>query len=154
MQINIDLSSYSSQLRLKKQDGKRLVFDPLRKKFVALTPEEFVRQLLITYLLLEKKYNPNRMASEKSIEYNGMSKRFDLAIFDKHMNPFLLAECKSADQAINLSVFEQISRYNSTLQVPYLLVTNGLEIHCCQMNYEAKSYDFITEVPNYPIEKD
>jgi Type I restriction enzyme R protein N terminus (HSDR_N) len=154
MPINIDLSSYAPQLRLKKQEGKRLVFDPLRKKFVVFTPEEFVRQLLITYLLLEKNYKVNRMASEKSIEYNGMSKRFDLAIFDKQMNPFLLAECKSADQAINLSVFEQISRYNSNLQVPYLLVTNGLDMHCCQMNYEEKSYTFLSEIPGYPMEKD
>ncbi|MFT4663293.1 MAG: hypothetical protein ACI8YQ_002701 [Polaribacter sp.] len=150
MQVNIDLSSYSAELRLRKQDGKRQVYDPVRKKFVAFTPEEFVRQLLIAYLLKEKNYNINRIAAEKSITYNGMPRRFDLVVFDKEMHPFLLAECKSADQPINLAVFEQANRYNSSLKVPYLLVTNGPDIHCCRMDYEEKSYAFLEEIPDYP----
>jgi hypothetical protein len=150
MQVNIDLSSYSAELRLRKQDGKRQVYDPVRKKFVAFTPEEFVRQLLIAYLLKEKNYNINRIAAEKSITYNGMPRRFDLVVFDKEMHPFLFAECKSADQPINLAVFEQANRYNSSLKVPYLLVTNGPDIHCCRMDYEEKSYAFLEEIPDYP----
>ncbi len=151
MQIALDLSSYATELRLRKQNGKRQVYDPARKKFVAFTPEEFVRQLLIAYLLKEKNYNINRIAAEKSITYNGMLRRFDLVVFDQEMNPFLLAECKSADQPINLSVFEQASRYNSSLNVPYLLVTNGPEIHCCRMDYTENSYVFLTEIPDYPV---
>jgi len=151
MQLSLDLSIYASSLRLKRLDNKRQIFDPARKKYVALTPEEFVRQLLISYLLEEKNYNINRIASEKSIVYNGMNRRFDLVVFDQDMNPFLLAECKSADQVINLAVFEQASRYNDSLQVPFLLVTNGLETHCCKMNYEEKSYEFLDAIPEYEI---
>lgn len=149
MQIDLDLSQYAPDLRLRKQNGKRQVYDPVRKKYVAFTPEEFVRQLLIAYLLKEKNYNINRIAAEKSIEYNGMPRRFDLVVFDKEMQPFLLAECKSADQPINLAVFEQASRYNSSLKVPYLLVTNGPVIHCCEMDYAEKGYAFLGEIPEY-----
>ncbi|MFK7806690.1 MAG: type I restriction enzyme HsdR N-terminal domain-containing protein [Saprospiraceae bacterium] len=149
--INIDLTAQADHLRIKREQGKRQVFDPSRKKYVAFTPEELVRQLLISYLINEKQYNLNRIAAEKTVVYNGMQKRFDLVVFDADMNPFLLAECKSADQPINLSVFEQVSRYNKNMQVPYILVTNGPELLCCEMDYEEKSYNFLDQLPEYPL---
>lgn len=152
MHPDIDLSQFASTLRLKKESGKRFVFDPVRRKYVAFTPEEFVRQLLIRFLLDAKHYNLNRMAVEKTIDYLGMPRRFDLIVYDKAMNPFLLAECKSVDQALNLAVSEQASRYNRTFQVPYFLVTNGLEIRCCEMNYTDKSYIYLDDIPDYPKE--
>lgn len=149
MLIDIDLTKYTPDLQIKSLSGKRQVYDAVRRKFVAFTPEEFVRQLLVVYLVKEKKYSINRIAAERSIKFNGMIRRFDLLVFGKDMKPLLLAECKSADQPINLAVFEQVSRYNSTLSVPYLLVTNGPEVRCCKMDYEEKKYEFLSEIPEY-----
>ena len=145
----LNLVKYHPFLKVKKQQGKRFIFDPIRKKYLSLSPEEFVRQLLIQHLIRDRNYPPTRIAIEKTIFVNGSYRRFDLLVFDKNMKPFLLVECKTPEQKLNFKVFEQVSLYNSNLQVPYLLVCNGIEIHCCKMDYQNNSYRFLQEVPMY-----
>ncbi len=151
MYININLSIFADQLRLRKEGGKRQVYDPLRRKYVAFTPEEFVRQLLIAYLLQEKNYNRNRIAVEKTTTYNGMTKRFDLIVYTPDMEPFMLVECKSSSTPLDRSVFEQVNLYNDSFQAVYLLGTNGLETVCCKMDYVARAYTYLEEIPDYPL---
>lgn len=150
MKINVDFTSYSNSLRVEKIEDKRMIFDPIRRKLLVLTPEEFVRQLLLQYLIQTKSYNENRIGVEKKVVFNQMPKRCDVLIYDKKMIPFMLVECKAAEVPISLAAFEQIARYNTPLRVPYLLVTNGLDTYCCEMDYEKETFNFLPEIPDYP----
>lgn len=150
MKISIDYTDFSRFLRVEQVDNKRMIFDPIRKKLLVLTPEEFVRQLLLQYLIQKKSYNENRIGVEKKVVFNQMPKRCDVLIYNKNMQPFMLIECKAAEVAISLAAFEQIARYNTPLRVPYLLVTNGLDTYCCKMDYEKESFEFLEEIPDYP----
>jgi hypothetical protein len=113
-------------LEVEVRQGKTFVKDPIRKKWVSLNGEEYVRQQLIQYLVYKKNIGPGRIGVEKGIAYNEMKKRFDIVVFDKMGKPLVLCECKAPDVELNRSTLNQISRYNSTMQAPYLLVTNGL----------------------------
>ena len=148
MEINIDLLRYKDQLRVKRQADKRLIFDRIRKKWLVLQPEEMVRQLILEYLLQERGYNSNRISMERGLKVNTLDRRFDLLVYDKEVKPYLLIECKAPQVKISQAVFEQVSWYNSSLQVPYLMVTNGRENYCCWMDYKAKSYRFLDAVPD------
>ncbi len=127
-----------------------MIFDPIRRKLLVLAPEEFVRQLLIQYLIQVKSYNPNRISVEKKVVFNQMPKRCDVLIYDKQMIPLMLVECKAAEVPITLAAFEQIARYNTPLRVPYLLVTNGLDTYCCEMDYKKETFTFLAEIPDFP----
>ena len=148
MNIQLNLLDYQSELRIKKEDGKRYLFDPIRKTYLVLTPEEMVRQLLIQYLLAERNISKNRLALEKALKVNTMTRRWDLMIYRQDMTPWLLVECKAPEVKITQSVFEQISAYNLTLRVPYLLVTNGIDTYCCEMDYEGETFKFLGVVPD------
>ncbi|MCI4650341.1 type I restriction enzyme HsdR N-terminal domain-containing protein [Phaeodactylibacter sp.] len=148
MEIHIDLLRYKDQLRVKRQADKRFIFDRIRKKWLVLQPEEMVRQLVLEYLLQERGYNSNRISMERGLKVNTLDRRFDLLVYDKEVKPYLLIECKAPQVKISQAVFEQVSWYNSSLQVPYLMVTNGRENYCCWMDYEAKSYRFLDVVPD------
>jgi len=148
MQIDIDYSLFKNQLSLKKEAGKTFIFDPIRKKHLVLLPEEFVRQLVLQYLLLDRKYNKNRVRIEQGLKVNELSKRCDILIYDEDLSPFLLVECKSAKVKITQKTFEQIAHYNLPLQVKYLLVTNGLQSFCCEMDYKNQTYYFLSEIPS------
>lgn len=148
MEIHIDLLRYKDQLRVKRQADKRFIFDRIRKKWLVLQPEEMVRQLVLEYLLQERGYNSNRISMERGLKVNTLDRRFDLLVYDKEVKPYLLIECKAPQAKISQAVFEQVSWYNSSLQVPYLMVTNGRENYCCWMDYEAKSYRFLDVVPD------
>lgn len=148
MNIQLNLLDYQSELKIKKEDGKRYLFDPIRKTYLVLTPEEMVRQLLIQYLLTERNISKNRLALEKALKVNTMTRRWDLLVYTKDMTPWLLVECKAPEVKITQSVFEQISAYNLTLRVPYLLVTNGIETYCCEMDYEGETFKFLEAVPD------
>lgn len=145
--IEIDFTKYKNSLKIKQKDKKRFIFDPIRKKDLVLTPEEFVRQLFVLYLIDSKNYNKNRIAVEKLIVVNELRKRGDIIIYDKAMNPFLLVECKAAYVPINEKTFKQIAWYNMPLKVKYLVVTNGLSTYCCSMDYENETYNFLQEIP-------
>jgi len=148
MNIQLNLLDYQSELKIKKEANKRYLFDPIRKTYLVLTPEEMVRQLLIQYLLAERNISKNRLALERALKVNTMTRRWDLMVYAKDMTPWLLVECKAPEVKITQSVFEQISAYNLTLRVPYLLVTNGMDSYCCEMDYEGETFRFLEAVPD------
>jgi len=145
----IQLNFPPADLRIRQQNDRMEVFDPLRKKFVVLTDEEWVRQNLINYLSIDKKVPMTMMASERGLMVNNMPKRFDLLIFSSNGNPIMIVECKAPHIPVNEEVFYQAARYNITLQVKYLLITNGLEHHCIQVNYKTGETQFLKEIPLY-----
>ena len=149
MTIPIDLLAYQKDLTTKMEDNKSYLWDPIRKKYLVNLPEELVRQLLIIYLQKEIGFSKNYIAVEKSIKVNDLPKRFDLLIFDKNHQPFILIECKSPKVKVNQDTFEQIAWYNSTLKVPYLLVTNGITTYCCSVNYKDSSFSFLQKIPTF-----
>ncbi len=149
-QIDLNLIAFKKQLILKNKDGKPLVFDPIRKKYLVLLPEEFIRQLLILFLVDKKEYPKSFLSIERSIVVNTRKKRFDILVYDNHHQPWLMVECKAANVDITQAAFDQIARYNMTLNVPYLLVTNGITSYCCAIDKKAESYQFLTDLPDYP----
>lgn len=148
--IELDLMSFKDKLKVRTTDGKRYIFDPLRKKWLVLQPEELVRQLVIQYLLTEKGYLASHMAIERMLKVNKLTKRCDLLVFDRNQQPFLLVECKAPHVKIGQDVFHQIAWYNMPLKVQYLLVTNGITTYCCAMDYEQEDYQFLNEIPTLP----
>lgn len=152
MLIELDLLAYQSQLKQKKENGQRFIFDPIRRKYLVLAPEELVRQLIILYLL-DQGYNKNRIRSEMGLQVNELYKRCDILLYDKALNPFMLVECKAPKVKVDQSTFEQIARYNLPLKVRYLLVTNGLHTYCCEMDYEKQSYTFLPQIPPPTLSK-
>jgi len=147
MNLQLPLLDYQSYLKIKKKEDKRMIFDPIRKRFLVLTPEELVRQLLVQFLIQEKNISKNRMALERALKVNKMTRRWDLMIYAPDMTPWMLVECKAPEVPVTQTVFEQISAYNLTLRVPYLLVTNGRETYCSEMDYEGETFRFLKELP-------
>lgn len=160
MLIDIELTRFKNHLKIKKTGQKVDVFDPVRRKYIALQPEELVRQLILHYLITEKSYPLSRTRVEMGLTVNELSKRCDILIFDKNAQPLLLVECKSIHVPIDQTVFEQIARYNLKFKVPYLITTNGISTFCCKMQYNlplnsqeesnySGSYEFLEEIPTY-----
>lgn len=148
----MDLLSVRDQLKLKKDGEKTLVFDPLRKKWLQLQPEEFVRQCLIHWLATNAGYPLARMTVERGISVNRLNRRFDLLIFDENFQPWMLAECKAPGIKLSDQTFKQIGQYNwyeTKLKVPYLLITNGPDTLCCQINYDLETWEFLEELPSW-----
>lgn len=133
--------------RTKMEDGKPYIFDANRKKYVVLTPEEWVRQNFIEYLKAEKKYPASLMAVEKQVKLNGMQRRFDLLIYSRNGKPHLIAEFKAPGVKISQKAFDQVVRYNMSLCVDRLIVSNGLQHFACEINYENNSYAYLPEIP-------
>jgi len=111
-----------------------------------MTPEEMVRQLVVQHLLVLG-FSSRLIQVEKQIFYEGLARRFDIVAYQKELVPFLLVECKAPNVSIDQSVFDQIAQYNMSLTVPFLWVTNGHSNYCCQMDYDARSYEFIDHIP-------
>ncbi len=126
----------------------RSIFDPVRKKHVAATPEEKVRQALIHYLIEKKKFPRSLLGVEVSLAVNRLKKRCDILAYKKNL-PVMIAECKAPSVKMDQSVFEQAARYNLTLKVPYLLVTNGLLALCCRLDLKKGNFEFLEEIPEY-----
>jgi type I site-specific restriction-modification system R (restriction) subunit len=146
--LKIDFLKYHPFLNITRTESRATIFDPIRKKSVVLTPEEIVRQLVLQYLLIEKKYPAGRIRVEKGVKINGMTKRADLIVYDKNGLPWLLIECKSPKIEVNQDVFDQTARYNLSLKVPFLAITNGQISHCCAMNYAQSSWIFLEDFPD------
>lgn len=125
------------------------IFDIVRSKYVALTPEEWVRQHALRFLMEERQFPKGLISVEKEIRLHGLSKRFDFLVYGKDHQPLLLGECKSPDVPISQAVFDQSARYNMTLKVPFFLFSNGLDTLFCYVDHEKGSYRFIAEVPSY-----
>ena len=136
-------------LRLREEDGTIKTFDPLRDKYVTLTPEEFVRQHFTAWLRDAKHYPASLMANEIGIDVNGTRKRCDTVIFGKDGRPVVIVEYKAPDVAVNQAVFDQIVRYNVALHADYLVVSNGINHYCCVIDYNSGTYHFRPEIPDY-----
>tara|TARA_B110000503_G_C7059761_1_gene376133 strand:- start:677 stop:1129 length:453 start_codon:yes stop_codon:yes gene_type:complete len=137
--------------RFKNSENKVSIFDEIRKKFILLTPEEWVRQHVIHFLIEDKKYPKSHINVEKVVKINGMNKRYDAAVFNKDGTLFLLIECKAPEININQKAFDQIARYNMTLKANYLMVTNGLNHYFCAIDLEKEQYLFLKELPEFTL---
>lgn len=137
----------SYRFRLKNSENKTAIFDDIRKKFVVLTPEEWVRQHTVQWLLQEKEYPLSHLNVEKALKINGLTKRYDIVVFKPDGSLRLLVECKAPEVPITESVFDQIARYNMALQAEFLMVTNGLNHYFCQMDFERRQYQFLPDIP-------
>lgn len=143
----LNLPQYS--FKIKGEDKSEMIFDPLRKKYVRLTPEEWVRQNFIQYLIQQGKYPAGLIGVEVNFHLNKLARRIDILIHDRRGQPVMLVECKSPDVTINDKVFDQIVCYNMELKVPYIIVTNGLAHYICKVSHDDKSYEFLNIIPLY-----
>jgi hypothetical protein len=135
--------------RIKEKEGKKLIFDSFRHKWVSLTPEEWVRQNFIRYLTEEKHYPVSLVSVERSIRMNQLNFRSDAVVFSKAGEPLVIIECKAPEVKISQQAFDQIVRYNYELRVKYLIVTNGMNHYFCVIDQDKLTYSFLTEIPDY-----
>ena len=147
----LEFPSYT--FRFKNSENKVSIFDEIRKKFIILTPEEWVRQNVVRFLMEEKKYPKSLINVEKVLKINGLTKRYDVIVFKNDGSIDVLVECKAPEVKISQSVFDQIARYNLNLKANYLMITNGINHFYCQMDFENEKYTFLKELPVYGIEK-
>ncbi len=143
----------SVSFRYKNRENKTYIFDEIRKAYYLLTPEEWVRQHLIHFLIAEKQYPKSLISVEKKLDVNGLNRRYDVVVFGRNMQPEILVECKSPEQKITQKTFDQASQYNWILKAPYLLLTNGLKHYICQMDFEHNTYKYLKEIPDFSGEK-
>lgn len=145
--VKLNLPEYN--FRFRKSNGKTEIFDEFRMKFVSHAPEEWVRQNLLKYLHTDKKIPKGLIAIERGLKVNRLQKRTDIVVYNKKGEACMIVECKAPEVTINQNSFEQIARYNMTLKVDYLLVSNGLNHYCCKINFQEQSFTFIEEVPDF-----
>lgn len=145
--LKLNLPEYD--FRIKTEDGKTFIFDAIRKRYVVLTPEEWVRQNFIQYLKTEKKYPETLMAVEKKVMVNQNQRRFDLLIYSRNGQPNLIAEFKGPGVKITQETFDQVVRYNMSLRVEKVVVSNGLQHFACEIDYTKNSYQYLPEIPEY-----
>ena len=136
-------------LKLKKEGNKTFVFDPIRKKYLVLNPEEWVRQNFIQFLIKEKGYPASLMAVEMGIDVLNTKKRCDIVLFNNEGKAHIIVECKAPSVKISQITFDQIARYNMTLKTNLLIVTNGLNHFTCILDHKNKCYEFLKEIPKY-----
>jgi hypothetical protein len=145
--IKLNLPNY--KFRLKSSENKTIIFDKLRKRYFVLTPEEWVRQHFVMFLINQKKYPTSLIALEKQLTINNRKKRTDILVFNADGKPDIIVECKAPQIKITQATFDQIARYNLKLKANYLIVTNGLEHFYCKMDLEKETYIFLKEIPDY-----
>lgn len=133
--------------RFKNSENKTYIFDVIRKKFLLLTPEEWVRQHVVNFLIEEKNYPKSLINVEKLVKVNGINKRYDVVVFRNDGSIFLLVECKAPEVKITQQTFDQIAQYNLVLKAENLMVTNGLNHYFCKMDFENERYIFLKELP-------
>ena len=146
MQLNLP----QCELKLKKRESAGCeVYDPLRKRYVALTPEEWVRQHFVAHLIARCHYPAALMGNEVSLIQNGIKRRCDTLVADRNGRPLVIVEYKAPSVPITQKTFDQIVRYNMVLRASYLIVSNGLTHYCCRIDYDNDSYAFLPEIPDY-----
>ncbi|MEI8086480.1 MAG: type I restriction enzyme HsdR N-terminal domain-containing protein [Paludibacter sp.] len=143
----LNLPSYN--FRIKKQNDKLQIFDSQRKRYVALTPEEWVRQHFIRFLIEEKGYPAAYLAIEKQLNLNGMKKRCDAILYNEFALPTLIIEFKAPNIPISQATFDQVAVYNAKLKVDYFMISNGIEHFCCRVDTENTRYEYLLEIPEY-----
>jgi hypothetical protein len=144
----LNLPSYSFRIS-KAKDERLFIFDSFRRKHVRLTPEEWVRQNILEFLVSEKKVPRSLVSSEAGVRVNTSRRRYDALIFDHHAEPWMLIECKAPTVVINQRTFDQIVAYNKSIQAKYILVTNGLKHYCCRIDNTVKKTVFLQDIPDF-----
>lgn len=145
--LSLNLPAFDA--RISTRSGRNMIFDVIRRRYVALTPEEWVRQHFIHFLLAYKGYPQTLLANEVQVELNGAKKRCDTVLYRRDLTARMIIEYKAPDVEITQKAFDQITRYNMVLKVDYLIVSNGLCHYCCRMNYADNSYSFLPDIPDY-----
>lgn len=143
----LNLPTYS--FNIKSEAGAEFIFDESRRKWVSLTPEEWVRQHILQYLIHEKNYPVSLIAVEMGIRINGLKKRCDLVVFNRAAEPVMIVECKAPEVSLNQKVFDQAARYNWDMQVPYLLISNGIQHYCARIDSQVNSSVLLSQIPDY-----
>ncbi len=144
---NLNFPTYT--FRFKNSENKRLIFDEIRKKFVVCQPEEWVRQNCVQFLIQKKKYPKSLINVEKELKVNNLRKRYDIVVFNPDGSIHLMVECKSPKVTIDQAAFDQIARYNLTINAKYLMVSNGINHYYCLMDHLEQEYQFLKDIPNY-----
>lgn len=137
------------EVKITSNNGKYAIFDVLRRRYVALTPEEWVRQHFVHYLIHHKGYPQALMANEVQVLLNGTKKRCDTVLYQRDLSARMIIEYKAPDVEITQATFDQITRYNMVLKVDYLIVSNGMQHYCCKLDYQTNSYTFLRDIPSY-----
>jgi len=145
----IELSFPNYEFRIKNKHNKKYIFDQIRKKFVIFTPEEWVRQNCVMFLINEQRIPKEYINVEKKIKLNNLIKRYDIVVYKKDGSVFLLVECKSPKISINQKTFNQIAIYNTKLIADFLMITNGLYNYYCSIDYSNQCYKFVKDFPKY-----
>lgn len=143
----LNLPTYEFQT--KTRDDSRAIYDPLRDRYVHLTPEEWVRQHFVQYLIQELDVPGGLVAIEAAFQFQGQPRRADVIVHDRQGDPLLLVECKAPRVSITQDAFDQCARYNIVLQAPYLVVTNGQTHYACAIDFDEQSYAFLDDLPSY-----
>ena len=137
------------EVQIRQQANRTTIFDVVRKKHVVLTPEEWVRQHFVHYLIYTLKYPRSLMRIESGLRYNQTARRSDIVVHQRDGIPWMVVECKAPEVALSPTVFQQVAVYNQSLRATYTVVTNGLQHYCCRMDYEASTYSFLDELPKF-----
>jgi hypothetical protein len=132
-----------------KENKKQQIFDEIRRKFVALTPEEWVRQNFVKYLIEEKKFPKGLIAIEMAVDISKNTNRCDVVCFNKEAKPIVIVECKAPKVKISKEVFEQTARYNMNLQTKYVIMTNGINHYCCMIDYKERKVVYLKDIPTF-----
>lgn len=143
----LNLPQYSFKINGK--EDNEMILDPLRRKFVKLTPEEWVRQNFVQYLINEGKYPAGLLGIEVLFRLNKLKRRVDILVHNRLGEAIMIVECKSADVKIDEKVFEQIATYNMKFKVPYLVVTNGLHHYACKIDHQEMKFEYLLVIPLY-----
>jgi hypothetical protein len=143
----LNLPEYN--IKIAEKNGKNVIFDILRRKYVALTPEEWVRQHFVHFIIEKKGYPQTLLANEVELKIGNKSLRCDSILYNRNMQPKMIIEYKAPTIELQQKVFNQISTYNLLLKVDYLIVSNGMQHYCCKMDYENHKYVFLEDIPTY-----
>ena len=144
----LNLPEYEYKVK-KREDGSWAIWDRLRERWVALTPEEWVRQHFVEWLITDKHFPAALMGNEVSLTQNGIARRCDTVVGDRTGAPLVIVEYKAPSINVTQKTFDQIVRYNMVLKARYLIVSNGLNHYCCQIDYDKNSYRFLEDIPQY-----
>lgn len=145
--LSLNLPSFEAKIRT--TNGKKSIFDVIRRRYIALTPEEWVRQHFVHFLINHKQFPSALLANEVAINLNGTKKRCDTVLYRKDLTARVIVEYKAPQIEITQEVFDQITRYNMALKVDYLIVSNGINHYCCKIDYSTLTYRFLQDIPNY-----
>lgn len=147
--MRLSLNFPEFEFKIQESEGKLSIFDSLRKKYLILTPEEWVRQHMISFLVLHRNYPKGLFSLEKEVIYNSLQKRFDILILDRAGSPFLLIECKAPEVSLSKKTVEQVAVYNKTLGASFMGISNGRQHLFLKYNPEVKNYDQISDLPQF-----